>query len=118
MPHSIAAAREQARDRASGRRAADPQPDQQILLVGKLYDDKGNRMAASYTRKGAKRWRYYVSRALMVGDAKLAGSCPRLSAPEIENEVVSAVQRHFVSHAPSRGDLSPKLRSSDGNNRR
>ncbi len=86
----------------------DPQPDQHSFLVGKLYDDKGNRMAASYTRKGAKRWRYHVSRALLVGDARLAGSCPRLSAPEIENEVVSAVQRHLTSRVRPGGDPSFK----------
>ena len=84
----------------------DPQPDQHSFLVGKLYDDKGNRMAASYTRKGAKRWRYYVSRALLVGDTKLAGSCPRLPAPEIENEVVSVVRRHLASLARPGGDLN------------
>ena len=50
-----------------------------------------------------------TSRALCWwGDAKLAGSCPRLSAPEIENQIVSAVQRHLASRARPGGDLNLK----------
>jgi site-specific DNA recombinase len=37
------------------------------LLVGKLFDDRGNRMSPSHAAKGGRRWRYYVSQAVLQG---------------------------------------------------
>ena len=65
-----------------------------------------------YACRGSKRFRYYVSRPTLIGDAKLAGSLPRISAPEIEREVINAVQRHQASRARSRGDRDLELRMS------
>ena len=61
-------------------------------LTGLLYDDRGNRMTPSSARKGALRYRYYVSRALETGQRSEAGSVPRVSAPEIEQAVREALQ--------------------------
>ena len=61
------------------------------LLVGKLFDDRGNRMTPTWARKGSKRWRYYVSQAVLQGDKTKAGSVARVSAPEIENKIVDAI---------------------------
>src|SRR3984885_9679842 len=49
------------------------------LLIGKLYDDGGNRMSPSWARKGSKRWRYYVSQAPMskLSWRRPSASCPR-----------------------------------------
>ena len=60
-------------------------------LMGLLYDDRGNRMTPSSARKGALRYRYYVSRALETGQRGEAGSVPRVSAPEIEQAVREAL---------------------------
>ncbi|MHC2020268.1 recombinase family protein [Methylobacterium sp. CM6247] len=60
-------------------------------LTGLLYDDRGNRMTPSSARKGALRYRYYVSRALETGQRGKAGSVPRVSAPEIEQAVREAL---------------------------
>jgi site-specific DNA recombinase len=49
------------------------------LLAGKLYDDGGNRMSPSWARKGPKRWRYYVSQAVLQGEKSKAGSILRSS---------------------------------------
>ena len=49
--------------------------DTQFFLSGKLYDDRGYRMGPSHAAKGARRWRYYVSQAILKGrsqDAPLA----------------------------------------------
>jgi site-specific DNA recombinase len=54
------------------------------LLLGKLFDDKGNRMSPSFTAKNGVRYRFYVSTALN-GRKHKAGSVTRISAPEIEN---------------------------------
>jgi site-specific DNA recombinase len=76
-----------------------PQPDDHSFLVGKLYDDRGNRMGASYASKGRRRWRYYVSRAALSGRWKEAGSVVRIPAPEIENRVANAVGAHLAARA-------------------
>ena len=63
------------------------------LLMGKLFDDRGNRMSPSWSRRGSKRWRYYVSQALLQGDRTKAGTIARVSAPEIENRIIEAVSK-------------------------
>jgi hypothetical protein len=57
------------------------------LLVGKLFDDRGNLMTPSWS----KRLSYYVSQAILSGDKANAGSVARVSAPEIESRVIEAI---------------------------
>src|SRR3984957_16073765 len=75
------------------------QRDDHSFLVGKLYDDRGNRMGASHASKDGRRWRYYVSRAALSGRWKEAGSVVRIPAPEIENQVANAVGAHLAARA-------------------
>src|SRR5271157_1556940 len=63
------------------------------LLAGKLFDDRGNRMSPSWARKGPKRWRYYVSQAVLQGEKAKAGSVARIPAAEIERRVVEALRK-------------------------
>jgi len=62
------------------------------LLAGKLFDDHGNRMSPSHAAKGGRRWRYYVSQALLQGRKQEAGSVARVPALEIERRVTEAVR--------------------------
>jgi len=62
------------------------------LLVGKLYDDRGNRMSPFEAAKGAKRWRYYISQAILQGRKQEAGSVARVSASDIEAKVLEVVR--------------------------
>jgi hypothetical protein len=39
------------------------------LLIGRLYDDRGNRMSPSHCRKQGIRYRYYVSSCCLAEDA-------------------------------------------------
>jgi site-specific DNA recombinase len=66
------------------------------ILVGKLYDDKGNRMSPSFSTKNGVRYRFYVSSALLRGRKAGAGSVGRVPALDIEAAVLSA----FESHKP------------------
>ena len=61
------------------------------LLAGKLYDDRGLRMSPSEVSRGSRRWRYYVSQAVLQGRKPEAGSIPRLAAAEIEDKVLQVV---------------------------
>ena len=49
------------------------------LLMGKIYDDRGNRMSPSHTTRKGGRYRYYVSQAVLQGRKKEAGSVARHS---------------------------------------
>jgi site-specific DNA recombinase len=66
----------------------------EALLLGKLYDDKGNRMSPSYSTKNGVRYRFYVSSALLRGRKLDVGSVGRVPAAEIESAVLTALQPH------------------------
>src|SRR6202051_367245 len=97
------------------------------LLAGKLFDDRGNRMSPSHAAKGGRRWRYYVSQAVLQGRKHDAGSVARVPALEIESRVDEAARaassasnrqgRHELhrSKASGRGASidSPAVRPSD-----
>jgi DNA invertase Pin-like site-specific DNA recombinase len=67
----------------------------EALLMGRIFDDRGNRMSPSHARKGGVRYRYYLSSVLLQGRAENAGSIRRVPASEIEALVVTAVRDHI-----------------------
>jgi DNA invertase Pin-like site-specific DNA recombinase len=54
------------------------------VLIGKLFDERGERLTPSQAVKGDRRYRYYVSRSLMNGGAAQVDCGWRLPAAEIE----------------------------------
>ena len=62
------------------------------LLTGRIFDDRGNRMTPSTAKKGNVRYRYYISAPVLQGNKEQAGSVARVSAPDIEAVVVSAIR--------------------------
>ena len=56
----------------------------EALLIGRIFDDRGNRMSPSHARKGGVKYRYYLSSALLQGMAGGAGSVRRVPAADIE----------------------------------
>jgi site-specific DNA recombinase len=66
----------------------------EALLIGKLYDDRGNRMSPSFSSKNGVRYRFYVSSALLRGRKAEAGSVGRVPATEIESAILTALQPH------------------------
>ena len=62
------------------------------LLAGKLFDDRGNRMSPSHAAKDGRRWRYYVSQAILQRRKHEAGSVARMPALEIEARVAEATR--------------------------
>ena len=61
------------------------------LLMGKLFDDRGNPMTPSYAIKKGVRYRYYVSCVLNQGRKEEAGSLPRVAAEAVERIVLDAI---------------------------
>ena len=62
------------------------------LLSGLLFDDRGNVMSPSHARKAnGRRYRYYVSQAVLQGRQESTGSIRRVSAEAIESLVERAL---------------------------
>src|SRR5262249_26982526 len=70
-------------------------------LMGRIFDDRGNRMTPSHSRKGAARHRYYFSSALIQGKPEIAGSVARVPAAKIEAFIVETLRQHLGPNAPS-----------------
>ena len=71
------------------------------LLIGRLFDDRGNRMSPSHARKGHVKYRYYLSSVLLQSTAARAASVRRVPAPEIEALVVKSVRDHLKPAQPT-----------------
>src|SRR3954453_19629372 len=69
------------------------------LLLGRIFDDRWNRMTPSTAKKGELRYRYYVSSVLAQGRQSEAGSVRRVSALEIESFIVQALRTVYPDDA-------------------
>jgi site-specific DNA recombinase len=69
----------------------------EALLIGRIYDDRGNRMSPSHVRKGGIKYRYYLSSALLHGQPARAGSVRRVPAADIEARVGPPVSPAVVT---------------------
>jgi hypothetical protein len=70
-------------------------------LSGLLYDDRGNAMSPTYTKKrDGRRYRYYVSQALLQNDRARAGTVSRIPAKTIEQLVTDEVTRLRTTSPP------------------
>ena len=75
----------------------------EALLIGLIFDDRGNRMSPSHARKQGVKYRYYISLPLLQGQPEQAGSVHRVPAAEIETVIGNAL-RHEVK-APAGSNL-------------
>src|SRR5574344_14618 len=66
------------------------------LLVGKIYDDKNNRMTTSHSNTRKRKYRYYVSMAVQKLKKGQEGSLSKISAGEIEKFVVNTIQEFLL----------------------
>jgi hypothetical protein len=62
------------------------------LLMGKLYDDRGNLMSPSFSSKNGVRYRFYVSSALLRGRKAAAGSVTRVPAQAVEQVILRTLR--------------------------
>ncbi|MBB5053473.1 DNA invertase Pin-like site-specific DNA recombinase [Afipia massiliensis] len=65
------------------------------LLMGKLFDDRGNAMSPSFSSKNGVRYKFYVSSALLRGRKLEAGSFARVPATNIELAVINAMRERL-----------------------
>ena len=68
-----------------------PNANRDSLLKGLLHDERGHRMTPSSSRSRGPLYRYYISRPATEGRRGEAAGLFRVSAPEIEAQVIEAV---------------------------
>jgi ISXO2-like transposase domain/Recombinase len=76
----------------------------EALLAGRIFDDRGNRMSPSHSRKGGARYGYYVSSALIQGQPQSAGS-GRVRAFHVKDVNAKTVRAILVTHASRKSTL-------------
>jgi hypothetical protein len=76
------------------------------ILMGRIFDDRGNRMTPSRSNKDGVRYRYYVSHTLLQRREKNAGRVTRVPAIQLEKLVVEAIRAKAQPDAEPEGDLS------------
>ena len=93
------------------------------LLAGKLFDETGDRLTPSHTKKkNGQRLRYYVSRRLIQHSGQKDLSGWRLPAPMLEQTVVHLIRQHVdattfsasLIHTPTMQELTSVRRFLDG----
>jgi len=67
--------------------------------MGRIFDDRANRVTPSYSRKGGVRHQYYVSSALIHGGRRPLGSVALAPAARAEAVVIEAVRKHIRHEA-------------------
>jgi site-specific DNA recombinase len=85
-------------DANKGELSRGPRSSATHLLTGLIFDDRGNRLSPSHVKKrGGRRYRYYVSQALLQNRCTKAGSLTRVPAQAIEDLVIDRVRRLSVA---------------------
>lgn len=74
-------------------RAANAKAKSGALLMGKLFDDRGNPMSPSHAVKKGVRYRYYVSAPIAQGRKDESGSVGRVPAEPIEQLALGALRQ-------------------------
>ena len=67
-----------------------------------LFDDAGYRMISTHATEAGVRYRYHVSQPSLHGEARTAklGSVSRVSAPEVEQAIVSTIRGRLAKQKP------------------
>jgi hypothetical protein len=78
------------------------------ILMGHMFDDRGNRMTPSHSNKDGVRYRYYVSHTLLQRSNRHAGRVTRVPAIQLERLVVGAIRAKAQPDTESKGGLSDR----------
>ena len=76
------------------------------LFKGLVFDDAGNRMSPVHANNAGRRYRYYVSQALLQQRKESAGSLPRLPAHDFERLVSGRIVEVLGADARMKAALS------------
>jgi site-specific DNA recombinase len=76
--------------------------------MGRIFDDRSNRMTPSHSNKDGVRYRYYVSHVLLQRREKDAGRVTRVPAVQLEKLVVETIRAKSQPDAEPKGDGSDR----------
>lgn len=65
-------------------------------LAGKLFDETGDRLTPSHSRKNGKRLRYYISRRLVKDRSRKHPDAWRLPADQVESLLAELIKQHLT----------------------
>lgn len=68
---------------------------QRSLLAGKLFDETGDRLTPSHSRKNGKRLRYYISHRLVKERSRKHPDAWRLPADELETLIADVIRKNL-----------------------
>jgi len=88
-----------------------PRVGEGAYLKGLLFDDADNIMRPVHTRRHERRYHYYVSTPVILKDKRAAGSLPRVSAPMLDEIVVTQAGQRIRSSWQSAEEQSVRIRS-------
>src|SRR5258708_6143317 len=77
--------------------------DSPAILMGRIFDDRGNRMTPSHSNKAGVRYRYYVSHALLQRHKHEAGGVARVPAAQVEATIGEAGPQSLPEKTPTGG---------------
>jgi site-specific DNA recombinase len=78
------------------------------ILMGRIFDDHGNRMTPSHSNRDGVRYRYYVSHVLLQRREKDAGRVTRVPALQLEKLTVEAIRANAQPDTGPKNDLSDR----------
>ena len=82
------------------------------LLMGKIFDDRGNPMSPSFAVKKGVRYSYYVSSPIAQGRKAEAGSVARVPAEAVEGRVLDELRR-IQQNCPASDQTDASLLAED-----
>ena len=85
------------------------QAKQQSLLIGKVYDETGDRLTPSHSQKNGKRLRYYISYRLVKQSGEKDISGWRLPAQPLESQIVKVVSAYIKDNTVSKILMTPSV---------
>ncbi|WP_294623454.1 recombinase family protein [uncultured Roseovarius sp.] len=65
------------------------------LLTGKLFDETGDRLTPSHSKKNGQRLRYYISRRLVTDRSRKHPDAWRLPAEQVEGLITDLIRAHL-----------------------
>ena len=78
------------------------------ILMGRIFDDRGNRMTPSHSNKDGVRYRYYASHVLLQRRKKDAGRVTRVPAVQLERLIVEAIRANAWPETEPKNGLSDR----------
>jgi len=64
-----------------------------------VFDDQGNRLTPTHSKKGARRYRYYVSNSLIEAGRESSPDALRLPASELEDATLQALTSFLMGES-------------------